>query len=150
MHPLGWNFVHKKSGHTDRHTHRRTHTQTNWSENITPPRFCGGVKQWCIQRRKDEQNKELLLQLNTPVDNCGNIAHPGERPTSMQKVSTSNTSYMQSFTSHDKINIKNKLSLYIMTRKRLHVACVWRTDLLHGSRTLPWMSNITTIINWST
>ena len=25
-------------------THRQTHTQTNCSENITPPRFCGGVK----------------------------------------------------------------------------------------------------------
>ena len=30
---------------TDRHTHTHTHTdtQTNWSENITPPRFRGGV-----------------------------------------------------------------------------------------------------------
>ena len=27
-----------------RHTHTHTHTQTNWSENITPPRFRGGVK----------------------------------------------------------------------------------------------------------
>ena len=24
VHPFGWNFVHKKSGHTDRHTHRQT------------------------------------------------------------------------------------------------------------------------------
>ena len=70
------------------------------------------------------------MQLNTPVDNCGNIAHPGERPTSMQKVSSSNTSYMQSFTSHDKINIKNKLSLYVMT----YISVVRR----QGSKTLHW------------
>ena len=44
---FGWNFVHKKrAGHTDRQTDTHTHTdtQTNWSENITPPRFRGGVK----------------------------------------------------------------------------------------------------------
>ena len=48
VHQFGWNFVHKKSGHTDRHTHRhtdiQTHTQTNWSENITYPRFRGVVE----------------------------------------------------------------------------------------------------------
>ena len=44
MHPFGWNFVHKqRAGHTDRQTHTHTHTQTNCSENITPPRFRGGV-----------------------------------------------------------------------------------------------------------
>ena len=45
--PFGWNFVHKKCWthrHTDTHTHTHTDTQTNWSENITPPRFRGGVK----------------------------------------------------------------------------------------------------------
>ena len=54
VNPFGWNFVHKKrAGHTDtqtdRHTH--THTQTNWSENITPPRFRGGVKKvhWVLK-----------------------------------------------------------------------------------------------------
>ena len=42
VHPFGWNFVHKKrAGHT--HTHTHTDTQTNCSENITPPRFRGGV-----------------------------------------------------------------------------------------------------------
>ena len=35
VHPFGWKFVHKQSW---------THTQTNCSENITPPRFHGGVK----------------------------------------------------------------------------------------------------------
>ena len=51
VHLFGWNFVHKKCRthrHTDTHTHTHTHThtdtQTNWSENITPPRFRGGVK----------------------------------------------------------------------------------------------------------
>ena len=29
---------------THTHTHTHTHTQTNCSENINPPRFCGGVK----------------------------------------------------------------------------------------------------------
>ena len=38
VHTFGWNFVHKKN-----QTHRQTDTQTNCSENITPPRFCGGV-----------------------------------------------------------------------------------------------------------
>ena len=46
VHPFGWNFVHKNSGHT--HTQRHTDTQTNCNENITPPRFRGGVK---IKRR---------------------------------------------------------------------------------------------------
>ena len=51
MHPFSWNFVHKKSGHTDTltdttdtHIDRQTYTKTNLSENITPPRFQGGVK----------------------------------------------------------------------------------------------------------
>ena len=43
VHPFGWNFVHKKC-RTDRQTHTHTHTETNWSENITPPWFRGGVK----------------------------------------------------------------------------------------------------------
>ena len=43
VHSFRWNFVHKKSGHTDRHTHTHTDTQTNCNENITPPRFRGGV-----------------------------------------------------------------------------------------------------------
>ena len=34
----------RNSGHTDRQTDRHTRTQTNCSENITPPRFRGGVK----------------------------------------------------------------------------------------------------------
>ena len=42
VHPFGWNFVHKQSW-THTHTHTDTHTQTNWRENITPPRFRGGV-----------------------------------------------------------------------------------------------------------
>ena len=45
MYPFGWNFVHKKrAGHTHRQTDRQTDTQTNCSENITPPRFRGGIK----------------------------------------------------------------------------------------------------------
>ena len=40
VHSFGWNFVHKKRA---RHTDTQTHTLTNWSENITPPRFRGGV-----------------------------------------------------------------------------------------------------------
>ena len=42
VHPFGWNFVHKKC-RTHRQTDRQTYTQTNWSENITLPRFRGGV-----------------------------------------------------------------------------------------------------------
>ena len=38
VHPFSWNFVHKKCW-----THRHTATQTNWSENVTPPLFRGGV-----------------------------------------------------------------------------------------------------------
>ena len=41
IHSAGILFT-RSAGHTDTQTHR--HTQTNWSENITPPRFCGGVK----------------------------------------------------------------------------------------------------------
>ena len=40
VHPFGWNFVHKNI-RTD--THTQTDTQTNCSENVTPPRFHGGV-----------------------------------------------------------------------------------------------------------
>ena len=46
VHPFGCNFVHKNfrtHRQTDTHTHRHTDTQTNCSENITPPRFRGGV-----------------------------------------------------------------------------------------------------------
>ena len=36
--------IHKHTTtYTNIHTHTQTHTQTNSSENITPPRFCGGV-----------------------------------------------------------------------------------------------------------
>ena len=39
---------------TDRQTYRHTHThtdrQTNWSENITPPRFRGGVKRFDLNK----------------------------------------------------------------------------------------------------
>ena len=45
VHPFGWNFVHKNFW-TD--THTLTDTQTNCSENITPPRFRGGVKKQTI------------------------------------------------------------------------------------------------------
>ena len=47
VHPFVWNFVHKKCRthrQTDRQTYTQTDTQTNCSENITPPRFHGGVK----------------------------------------------------------------------------------------------------------
>ena len=40
VHPFSCNFVHKKHW---THIHTDTHTQTNCSENITPPRFRGGV-----------------------------------------------------------------------------------------------------------
>ena len=43
VHPFGWNFVHKKTVDTQTDTQTHTHTQTNCSENITPPRFRGGV-----------------------------------------------------------------------------------------------------------
>ena len=42
MQPFGWNFVHNNSGHTHTHTHTQTH-KTNCNENITPPRFRGGL-----------------------------------------------------------------------------------------------------------
>ena len=41
VHSFGLNFV---NWQTDLDTH--THTQTNCNENITPPRFRGGVKRW--------------------------------------------------------------------------------------------------------
>ena len=47
VHPFGWNFFHKKCW---------THTQTNWSENITPLRFCGGVK-----KNKQKQKTQKLF-----------------------------------------------------------------------------------------
>ena len=49
VHPFGWNFVHKNSGHTHTQTHRHTYTQTNCNENITPPRFRGGVKMFTFE-----------------------------------------------------------------------------------------------------
>ena len=36
MHPFSWNFVHKKSGHTDRHTHTHRHTHTQTGVKILP------------------------------------------------------------------------------------------------------------------
>ena len=47
---FGWNVVHSQS-RKDRQTDTHTHTQTNYSGNITPPRFRGGVK--CIMRHCD-------------------------------------------------------------------------------------------------
>ena len=46
VHPFGLNFVNKKTSdtYTHRQTDTQTDTQTNCSENITPPRFHGGVK----------------------------------------------------------------------------------------------------------
>ena len=35
-----------------------THTQTNWSENITPPRFCGGVK---TKQNKTKEKKDRFI-----------------------------------------------------------------------------------------
>ena len=51
VHPFGWNFVHW-------HTHRQTdsHTYTNCSENITPQRFCWGVKK--EKKKKDKEHSE--------------------------------------------------------------------------------------------
>ena len=51
VHPFGWNFVHKKCRthrQTDRQTDTHTDTQTNCNENITPPRFRGGVIIHCL------------------------------------------------------------------------------------------------------
>ena len=53
VHKFGWNFVHKKRAG---HTHRQTDTQTNCSENITPPRFRGGV---IILRPRREKEKRF-------------------------------------------------------------------------------------------
>ena len=39
MNPFGSNFVHRQ---TDTQKHSKTHTNCN--ENVTPLRFCGGVK----------------------------------------------------------------------------------------------------------
>ena len=65
MHPFGWNFVHKNSGHTHTHTHRHTDTQTNCNENITPPRFRGGVKNTEIIHKKCRQRMVMLYQLRS-------------------------------------------------------------------------------------
>ena len=40
--------------HTHTHTHTNTHTQTNCNENITPPRFCGGVTNSVMSGSTDE------------------------------------------------------------------------------------------------
>ena len=57
------------AGHTDRqtdththtHTHTDTQTQTNWSENTTPPRFCGGVK------KKHSENADTSMTFDLDV-----------------------------------------------------------------------------------
>ena len=56
VHPFGWNFIHKKC-----RTHR--HTQpTNCSENITPPRFRGGVKKTktipCLNKTRSSRSEQ--------------------------------------------------------------------------------------------
>ena len=48
---FGWNFVHKKRA-------GQTHTQTNWSNNITPPRFRGGVKTKRNKTKQKTKNKQ--------------------------------------------------------------------------------------------
>ena len=50
VHLFGWNFVHKKTSDT------QTDTQTNWSENITPPRYRGGVKSIAVFGIKSQSN----------------------------------------------------------------------------------------------
>ena len=60
MHPFGWNFVHKNSGHTDRHTD----TQTNCNENITPPRFRGDliIEIFLINKTSITRFKEVMTK----------------------------------------------------------------------------------------
>ena len=62
VHPFRWYFVHKKC-----RTHRQTHTytQTNWSENITPPRFRGGVK-----KKKKKKKKTINKKHSENADWC--------------------------------------------------------------------------------
>ena len=47
---------------TDRQTHRHTHTQTNCSENITPPRFRGGV-----MKKKKCQSPIGIIQIQNMI-----------------------------------------------------------------------------------
>ena len=49
------------NGQTDRQTHTHTHRQTNWSKNITPPRFRGGVKKKNIHKTADSYNSCKIL-----------------------------------------------------------------------------------------
>ena len=70
MHSFGWNFVHKKrAGHTDRQTdrHTHTHTQTNCSENITPPRFRGGVKKRNTYNQEPSATEYQILLLENEI-----------------------------------------------------------------------------------
>ena len=64
VHPFGWNFVHKNiRTDTHTHTHTQTDTQTNCSENITPPRFRGGVimQYWFLLYSKYIQKNEYKI-----------------------------------------------------------------------------------------
>ena len=62
MYPFGLNFVHKNlAGQTHRQTDTHTHTHTNYSENITPPRFRGCVKNKNV--RINEKECSLTQQI---------------------------------------------------------------------------------------
>ena len=61
---FGWNFVHKNSAGQ---THRQTHTQSNCSENITLPRFRGGIKKLLVKNQysaSDNKNSAVVQNLH--------------------------------------------------------------------------------------
>ena len=82
VHPFGWNFVHRHTHtyiHTHKHTHTNTHTdrQTNWSKNITPPRFCGGVIKIIIKKihLPVQRLEQVTLGFNVERDNPYTTGH---------------------------------------------------------------------------
>ena len=64
VHPFGWNFVHKENRTqrlTDTHKNRHTHKETNCSQNITPPRFRGGVKNQLSIRTQHSHTASVIV-----------------------------------------------------------------------------------------
>ena len=72
VHPFGWNFVHKNSGHTHTHTHthRHTDTQTNCNENKTSPRFRGNVKKYAENYFHDFPSKKITRFHSVLLTRC--------------------------------------------------------------------------------
>ena len=73
VYPFGWNLFTRKEPDTHTHTQtdRHTDTQTNCSENITPPRFRGGVKMLILSL-----SSSIVIDNKKPKDARVHIIHP--------------------------------------------------------------------------